>query len=186
MSYPIQKPILSSEKTQIRNSRMVFANFVSQRQQVDFSNKIFTLKLTAGDLTSKNAGALFTTKEERDRILNLPSTGTSGVSDCPVNFNVLNAFLRALTGASIDIIKILTIVGGNITIQLYDSNASEYVTQPPFPIFEMTEVSDYHANTRGVYVNVSSGPLTIPVNITGSEPTNFILSPCGAVLTAGA
>ena len=74
MSYPIQKPILSSEKTQIRKSRMVFANFVLQRQQVEFNDKIFTPKFTASDVTIKNAGALFTTTEERDRILNLPST----------------------------------------------------------------------------------------------------------------
>lgn len=172
MSYPIQKPILSSEKTQIRNSRMVFANFVSQRQQVNFGDKIFTPKFTASDVTTKNMGALFTTKEERDLILNLPSTV---VNDCPVNFNVTNALYKANTGID-NFFKIVSIDGSNITIQVPDPVNGGYITLSPLAITQMNVDTDFDPMTYAVYVNASSGSITIDIN---GNP--IVLSPCGAI-----
>lgn len=165
MSYPIQKPILSSEKTQIRNSRMVFANFIAQRQQVNFGDKIFTPKFTASDMTTKNMGALFTTKEEEDLILNLPSTV---VNDCPVNFNVVNAFYQTNTGI-VDFFKVISINGTNITFQ---ANNITYTR----PLFQMNSVADFNQSVDGVYVNASPGLITI---VLGGN--TFVLSPCGAI-----
>lgn len=170
MSYPIQKPILSSEKTQIRNSRMVFANFIAQRQQVNFGDKIFTPKFTASDMTIKNMGALFTTKEEEDLILNLPSTV---VSDCPVNFNAVNATYLTNTGVD-NYFKLLTINGTNITIQVHDPINGGYITLPPRPIIEMNSISDYNPSIAGVYVNVTSTVLTI-------GGAGILISQCGAI-----
>jgi hypothetical protein len=152
---------------------MVFANFIAQRQQVNFGDKIFTPKFTASDVPIKNAGALFTTTEERDRILNLPSTGTSGVSDCPINFNAVNATYLTNTGVD-NYFKLLTINGTNITIQVHDPINGGYITLPPRPIIEMNSISDYNPSIAGVYVNVTSTVLTI-------GGAGILISQCGAI-----
>ena len=148
---------------------MVFANFVSQRQQVDFGDKIFTPKFTASDMTTKNTGALFTTKEERDFILNLPSTGTSGTNDCPVNFNAVNALYQTNTGI-VDNYKVISINGSNITFQA----GNQTFTQP---LFQMNSEADFNQTVVGVYVNASSGLITI---VLGGN--SFVLSTCGAII----
>ena len=179
MSYPIQKPILSSEKTQIRNSRMIFANFIAQRQQVNFGDKIFTPKFTASDVTTKNMGALFTTKEEEDLILNLPSTV---VNDCPVNFNVANALYKANIGID-NFFKIVSIDGSNITLQVFDQGGQGgqggYITLQ-YSLFELHSQQDWvnahTAGVTGVYVNASSGIIYI------GSGGNVALYPCGAAI----
>jgi len=148
---------------------MVFANFVSQRQQVDFGDKIFTPKFTASDVTTKNLGAVFTTKEEKDRILKLPSTGTSGTNDCPVNFNVLNAYYQTNTGI-VDNYKVISINGSNITFQVGNTTFTQ-------TLFQMNSLADLNRSAVGVYVNASSGLITIVLGV-----NSFVLSPCGAII----
>jgi hypothetical protein len=152
---------------------MVFANFIAQRQQVNFGDKIFTPKFTASDMTTKNMGALFTTKEEEDLILNLPSTV---VNDCPVNFNVTNALYKANTGID-NFFKIVSIDGSNITLQVFDQGG--YITLQ-YSLFEMHSQQDwvnaYTAGTTGVYVNASSGIIYI------GNSDDVALYPCGATI----
>jgi hypothetical protein len=73
MDIPILKAISSSQKTQMRGARTIFANSILQREEVNSGRKVSTAKLSGSDVTAKSMGAVFTTKEEKDRILQIPS-----------------------------------------------------------------------------------------------------------------
>ena len=141
MDIPILKAISSSQKTQIRGSRSLFSNFIIHREQLNSRRRVSMAKLSGGGVVAKNIGAVFTTKEEKDRILNLPSTATSAptpvpTGDCPVNFNALNLKYRELAGLTVDFVKLITINGFMVTVETYNIQTSNYDTYT-FPLFEV-------------------------------------------------